>query len=601
MQLCSRKLRKISLDNSHWRHRTFEDSPYLETFARKLQLKLSIDDATFDDDWLASESPTLLGHDRNSGGRGTNAKPISPHPTRGDPDAIKKWRSKAIANWDPSFPLEPVLWYDEYIQRYAPATTSWLQQPRLRGGGFDDVMDVRGLALYSPPFDPDNVLAVSPLDDGSVCLWDVKGRRGRRKGSIVGKSEAGILHIAGPGVAGRSRKMDAGVTECISVDSQRKRAFVAVQSHLMEVDLERLQVVSDQSFEWSIAALSAASPGVPLTVGTSLGLHLFDYRARIDSSASGLLHTLDSDPLPQYSPLSQPHPQSILHLPNAGDDQSISNDIYVCGRFTSILHYDRRKVGHFSPIVGTIYTGSRLSSLASLPYSFSPLDSEIRRNGEFSPEQARSSKTKAGRTLIAGGEYNSKGSLEIYGLPDAGPAPSTGRNNNGRSQGEHNSSTKNRYNAAESKILSVATHGTRIVFSDGSGYVKWFERDGTTEVRRHRIGHGESVQRPSTFSSMPAIDDLARKIIPTGTPCPTGYERVNDNEVLFWTGEKLGLIGFSGEPGFQADEFDETEEKSEEQASAEKAEQEYGERMRLALERQAEDVRFVRNLGLGYL
>ncbi|KAG7108421.1 hypothetical protein HYQ44_012574 [Verticillium longisporum] len=498
--------------------------------------------------------------------------------------ARKERRFREIANWDPTFPGESVCWYDEYIQRNAPVTTSWLQQPCIRDGSFEDLLDVRGVALYNPPDDPGNMLAVSPLDDGSICLWDVKGRRGR-KGAIVAKSAPGILHIDGPGAVGRSRKIDAGVTECISVDSQGKRAFVAVQGHLKEVDLERLAVVSDQSFEWSIAALSSAHVDAPLTVGTSLGIHLYDYRARHHRPHDAIDQIFDTDPLPQYAPLSQPHPLSILHLPIASDGTILSDDIYVAGRFSNILHYDRRKL---APIVGSIHSGARLASLASLPHSFSPLDTEVRRNGELSVDQVRESKEKPGRTLIAGGEYNTKGSLELYALSNSDRAQS------GR---QHNSNFKNRYNASQSKILSVITHGTCIVFSDGSGYIKWFERDGFTEVRRMRIGQSEPINRPSLFSQMPGIDDLARKILSTQTPGQS--ERINDGEILFWTGEKLGLVSLSKTPRFKPSDFGDREPKTEEEMHLEQQEAEYSERMRTALERQADDVRLVRDLGLG--
>lgn len=143
----------------------------------------------------------------------------------------------------------------------------------------------------------------------------------------------------------------------------------------------------------------------------------------------------------------------------------------------------------------------------------------------------------------------------------------------------------------------MTNQGTRIVFSDGSGVLKWFERDGFTEVRRHKIGHSEVSERPSLFASMPGSDDLARKILSTQTR--TGVDNVNDDDILFWTGEKLGLVSFSSKPGFQADDFEEERQLSEEEARVEEAEKQYNEKMRIALERQADDVRIVRGLGLG--
>ncbi|KAK6215010.1 hypothetical protein QIS74_08029 [Colletotrichum tabaci] len=563
LQLVCRRLQEISLDNNHWRSRTFDESPFLEAIRRRRRQARIVDDDVIDDPLLSAAAQ--LSHEHG------DTEP-SPHLYNGETREQRELqRHKDMANWDPSFPTEPVFWYNEYIQRYAPVTTSWLQQPKIRDGNEEDTLDVRGMALYSPNRESNELLVVSPLDDGSVCLWDVKGTRGR-KGATIATSQAGILYLDGPQTMGRSRKIDAGVSECISVDSFADKAFVAVQGHLLEVDLNRLQVVGEQMFEWSITALSSAAPGLPLTVGTSLGIHLYDYRARVRSPSettdqidvlaadmtSGLSarrsRIVFDDPLPPYAPLSQPTPLSILHLPRPCDEYSFSDDIYVAGRFSNILHYDRRT---FPSIMGSIHSGARLASLASLPYPFSTVDSEMRRRSDLSAEQVAASKMReGGRTLIAGGEYNTKGSLELYGL-----CPRPGDSSADLMQ---SSTMKNRQTSSQSKILSVATQGTRIVFSDGSGLLKWFERDGFTEVRRHKIGHSEVSERPSLFASMPGSDDLARKILSTQTR--NGLDNVNDDDVLFWTGEKLGLVGFSSKPGFTADEFEESTPKSEEEA-----------------------------------
>jgi hypothetical protein len=493
-----------------------------------------------------------------------------------------------IANWDPTYPGESVVWFNEYVQRYAPATTNWLQQPFIRDGAAEDRLDALGVALYQPPNDPGSMVAVSPLDDGSICLWDVKGRNGRRKGATMAKSEAGILHIRG---SGRTSKMDTNVIENIAVDSHRGKAFVAVQGHLREVDLETLRVVSDQPFEWSIKTLSAASHDVPLTVGTSLGIHLYDYRARVNPSLCVVDKIFDSD-LPAYSPLAQPHPLSILNLPNAGNSTTMSDDIYVAGRFSSILHYDRRRIGRSSPVVGSLHSGAKLTSMTHLPCSFSPLDSEVRRRGELTADQVRLSKEKKGRTLIACGEYKGKGSLELYGLPATSAPLRPGR--------EHHSPHKNRQTAASAGLLSVVNHGTRIVFSDRQGYIKWFERDGTTEVRRHKIGHSEVLNKPSLFSRMPGAGDMACKMLSTrAVDDIDSADRLNDDDVLFWTGEKLGLVSFTGKPGSRPEDFEDRPPMSEERQRLEREAEEFEERMARALERQADDVRLVRHLGLG--
>lgn len=350
--------------------------------------------------------------------------------------------------------------------------------------------------------------------------------------------------------------------------------------------------------------MSTAEPMIPLTIGTFHGIHLHDSRSRgqvkldrnerLDDfdrlSAPDLSLVLDPSPLPPYAPLTQSGPQSILHMEQSGSKRLTSDDIFVAGRFASILHYDRRM---FPAIKGSIHSGARLSSLASLPYPFSCLDSDLRRRGELSIEQVKESKsTLGGRTLIAGGEYNTKGSLEMYGLSQS--------SDNGT--GEHStiskSVMKNRQTASAVKLLSVINHGTRILYSDGDGYLKWLERDGFTEVRRHKIGHGEKVAHRSLFASMPGSDEIARKILSTGTKESGVYNEVNNDDILFWTGEKLGLVSFSSQPDFSAEDF-EDDTRTPEELDAEREAQLYSERMRLALERQANDVRFVRFLGAG--
>ena len=367
---------------------------------------------------------------------------------------------------------------------------------------------------------------------------------------------------------------------------------------LIEVDLHRLEVVSRESFEWSITTLSPVHQGVPLTVGTSLGVHLHDFRARASPShdvvervddaphwdENDVLKAIfDPKPLPPYASLSQPTPISILHLPQSGSPGLVSDDIYVSGRFSNILHYDRRK---FPAIVSSIYSGALIKSLSALPFPYSTVDSEVRRNAELSVAQAAQLKESGeGRTLIAGGGYKSKGSLEMYGLSAAKET----------SEGPtlQNSVFKNRQTAASSTILSVTSHGTKLIFSDGSGFLKWFERDGSTECRRMRIGHSDGDDSSSIFGSMPASDDMARKILSTRSA--SGNDRPNDDNILLWTGEKLGMVSFSNTPLFDGASF----ENERLEPSADDVKRfEYTKRMRAALERQADEVRFMSRLGM---
>ncbi len=163
------------------------------------------------------------------------------------------------AAWNPVFENEPVSWYDEYIQRHAPISVSWFELPRHGNSPLPDnadVLEVCGVALYWPDGPrsegrPSHIsesdetgtdgggslhgiptlLAVAPLEDGSVCLWDVNGTV-KKRGAIVQKSVPGLLFS---GMSGSGYEMALNppgfvVTECVSVDSQRRLAYFAVQN-----------------------------------------------------------------------------------------------------------------------------------------------------------------------------------------------------------------------------------------------------------------------------------------------------------------------------------------------------------------------------------
>lgn len=221
----SRALRSLCLDNSIWRERCFDESPFVDYIQRKRALfRFSRAGAGESSD---DEDEELGGRNRGAAGRALGA--FERREQAGL--STEQQRRSDMDNWDPVFPGERVSWYNEYIQRSGPISVSWFQQSRVRDGGLEDIVDVRGVALYSPSQLPGSRMAVSPLDDGSVCLWDVSGSRGRQ-GAIVAKSKPGILFMDGPGGANtkRSKMIDTGVTECVAVDSTGNRAFVAVQS-----------------------------------------------------------------------------------------------------------------------------------------------------------------------------------------------------------------------------------------------------------------------------------------------------------------------------------------------------------------------------------
>lgn len=376
---------------------------------------------------------------------------------------------------------------------------------------------------------------------------------------------------------------------------------------LVEVDLETLQPVSYEMFPFTVTTLSVAHHPVPLTVGTNLSIYLHDSRETRHYSPSppdqlddvdglvtprirAITGLINQEHIPRYAHLYQPGPLSILHMP-VSEPWDGAGDIYVAGRFPSILHYDRR---YFPKLQDTIHSGARLCGLAYLPYAVDK-DLDLARRGELSVERAWETKSRDGKTLIACGEYNTKGSLEMYGLP-------THREKTDFDSRPHKVSPsvmQNRQTSSSSKLLSVANHGTRIVVSDGSGNVKWFERDGFTEVRHWNIAQESTETTSSIFGTLgdyyvdSEAGDIALKLLPTGSE----EEAVNEDNLVLWTGEKLGLLQFTPSPEFNQDSFEEGPRADE--ARKEREARVYGETMRRALVQQANEVRYVQGLGFG--
>jgi len=236
--------------------------------------------------------------------------------------------------------------------------------------------------------------------------------------------------------------------------------------------------------------------------------------------------------------------------------------------------------------------------MTSIPYPFAAEVKDRMRRGELSIEEIDAAKAEPGNTLIACGEYNSKGSLELYGL-STGPQKITLYENISSIKAQTQDFMRNRQTSSDSKLLSVSTHGTRVVISDGGGNIKWVERDGFTGVREWNIGHG-SVEGPrNIFGSYvdTSSGDIVRKILHTKPDIERNQDSVDKDDLILWTGEKVALLSFSSKPEFTADSFEEKA-KSAEEAMKEKEERIYGQTMKRALKIQADEVRFVSGLGL---
>jgi hypothetical protein len=224
LQHVNKRFLELARDDTLWREQCFNKSSFIESLRRRQEL-------------IAAE-PTQEPRFRdlaralaNGNGLG-DSRLVKP---REEPRDFKaRWNEKIriMANWDPSYPTEKVDWYDEYIARNAPISTSWLQQPRSRESAEHEYLEVRGMGLYTPPGESNSTLIVAPLDDGSVCLWDISGAQGK-KGSIIARSKSGTISVDPSPQVGptkRSKMINTGVTECVSIDSARGRAYFAVQS-----------------------------------------------------------------------------------------------------------------------------------------------------------------------------------------------------------------------------------------------------------------------------------------------------------------------------------------------------------------------------------
>ncbi|KIW81420.1 hypothetical protein Z517_04445 [Fonsecaea pedrosoi CBS 271.37] len=621
IQLTCSTLSKLARANPLWRHKCFEKSP-----SASMRATNSI---------LNTLTNALQGLTLSERPRQSRVSPSNGHvPERLGESA----RARAVNQWDLSGKGERVDWYSEYKARYAPLSVDWLAHDPTRH------LEIRGVA---PLAATDQM--VGYLEDGSVCIWDL-GRcaSGRRKFRELGRSKPSILF------ADANQPSETLVVDCVSTFPSQQKAFVAVGNVLNEIDLNTLSVVSHARYPFQITALSqSAYPELPMTVGTQWSVHIVDPRIPViptspssheradevpctPGRSTAILPDMsgDSSMLPAIfgtspSPLStsstgpsthssgspswrpshrlqnpqwmgyarvEPGPLSILH--------HAENEILLCGRFPSILSYDRR---FFPRLQYVIHSSASLSSLASIPY----------------PPAGASPNVTGDATLIACGEYKGRGSLELYSLPHVKPgqrqsnpdistssSPSEDdelditRNRNLTSS-DGLFSYKNRQDAAKSKLLSVASQGTKIVFSDSEGGLKWVERDGHSLVRRWNIngfqmGSGSPNHAIAASASVHG-DAVARKIIPLdddSAPFSSESERGRrgDADLLVWTGEKIGVVTSDAQFMDHEEMVREIEgdvEELREKEERERKQEEYSKIMRHALERQADERRWM--------
>ncbi|OCL08503.1 F-box domain-containing protein [Glonium stellatum] len=603
LQHVSRHFLNVARDNNLWKTLCFEHS-VAEVRRRRQQLYSHMDPRLAE---LARAMDSL------SGGPDPVHNASAPSAEMQAYRAAAYRKSALRANWDPSYPGERTNFYQEFIQRHAPHSISWFQNAQY--GHREEKLhhEVTGMGIL---FDDAGHFAdkvVAPLEDGSICIWDASGNHNRR-GGIIHRSPIGLLSNRGPDLDQETRltqskaiMTETGAVECVSIDSRQKKGFFAVQNVLNEVDLSTLQVISRTPYAFPITALSKAKHPTPLTVGTNWTLHLHDtrkpaqYPKSSTSSRCELIagtpsksdfHRLQTGDFGGHVSLSQPGALSILHLPTTREWDG-NGDIWVAGRFTSFLNYDRR---FFPRLRGTVHSGARLSCITAIPHPFVPLDLRLTRS-MAAPAAVHEAKSIPGHTIIAAGEYKGKGSLELYSL-SSDPTRSI-ISSDSRAMRNQNSFYHNRQTASSSKLLCAAPHGTRLVFSDGDGNMKWVERDGFTPVRQFNI-NGDNPTAVQAIALESGWGDIVQKIVPTVATefAGSGEVPLGQNNLVIWTGDgRLGMVGFGREPVFNVDSLDEQAQTAHEMEQMRK-ERDYGKELRRALERQAAELRWMRGYGL---
>lgn len=206
-------------------------------------------------------------------------------------------------------------------------------------------------------------------------------------------------------------------------------------------------------------------------------------------------------------------------------------------------------------------------------------------------------------TLLAAAEYKGKGSLELYATDG--------------SKGYY----QNRQTASASKLLAVAPHGGKVVCSDGDGNLRWFERNGADHIRTFNLqdeapeveaAAEESGIWHSSSNAAMGQGDIVQKILPIDSASSSSGdgggeegrgEDIHSQDLMLWTGDgRLGVLGFGHSGPLEEARGEDGGEgglSTVERARAD-AERSYEGAMRRALQRNADEVRFVRGLGMGY-
>ena len=344
-------------------------------------------------------------------------------------------------------PAADIDWKAEYIARNADISVFWLPNQQIQTKySFGDVQSV-GSSNHGRNL-------VTAFEGGKVGLWNINHYSESHKRPHVdlsGISSASILYKT----PDETPHVVPNYTESVTVDDSLGKALFSSGKSIVGVDLEGLRRTECFKYSSIVTALSATTPGIPMTLATEDGLHLYDAR---------------TNPRGAVTASTAPYTPKILAIIHRGPYA-----IHVAGRFPSIVTYDRR---FFSSVHSTVHSGAQ--ALTSLR--------------DIEPSQRHPY-----GTILAAGLHEGQsehGSLELYhqesslrnDIPDTYVA------------------NRNRLTFQQRKLLYAIPHGNRFVCSDSHGSLNWVERDGTPIIRRWDITGAPSSR----------IEHLARKMICLG-------------------------------------------------------------------------------------
>ena len=192
LQSVSHRYLTLGRDNALWKTECFNHSR-AEALRRRQQL-LSAQDSRLAE--LRNAFSALPGGDLTAWDVSQLQGSTQPRAASDPAAEARTQRHRALTNWEPGYPDEQLDYYDEYIHRHAAINVGWLTMPIADGSDKEFKQQATGMGtLVDAQIDrPSHVVA--PLDDGSICIWDISARSTFGYGGggrLIAQSKRGLL------------------------------------------------------------------------------------------------------------------------------------------------------------------------------------------------------------------------------------------------------------------------------------------------------------------------------------------------------------------------------------------------------------------------